>query len=368
MRFPIRTVLIDDDVADEPLVAQVLQRTRGARVLRGKQARDEMRRIVLSKDPFLDGKRTLRLLRHKGAFVKPCPGTREYLCCGLMIIHGMQGCPMDCRYCALQTYFNRPTLEVFVNTDDLFRELDSFLCASHKRFHRFCTGEFADSLALDRLTGLSERLIGFFAGRNDASLELKTKSDCVSHLLGMNPQSRIIMSFSVNSIEVVARHELRSASLDRRLDAASRACRAGYLVGFHFDPIVPLPGWAPQYHQAVDAVFDKIDPSVVVWISLGALRFVPDLKTVATARSGPEPLFHDGFHRGLDGKSRIAVERRIEVYRSIAERIRLRAPDVTLYLCMESAYVWEKALGFKPEAESEVAALLDRAVSDRRNE
>ena len=43
----------------------------------------------------------MRLMKHMGAFVKACPGTPEYICCGLEILHIGQGCPMDCRYCAL---------------------------------------------------------------------------------------------------------------------------------------------------------------------------------------------------------------------------------------------------------------------------
>jgi spore photoproduct lyase len=365
MRFPIHTVLIDDDAADEPLVGTILEKVGPAKALRGAAAEAEMRRIVLSPDPFREGKRTLRLTRHKGAFVKPCPGTREYLCCGLMIVHGMQGCPMDCRYCALQTYFNRPTLEVFVNTAELFVELDAFLKTETGRFHRFCTGEFADSLALDELTGLSAQLIEYFAGAPHASLELKTKTDSVDHLTGLNPMNRSVIGFSVNAEEITARHELRSASLARRLAAATKAQRAGYLLSFHFDPIIPLPEWEAGYHQVVDAILDVVDPTRIVWVSMGVLRFVPDLKACADARSGPVDFLHDGFDRGLDGKSRIGVERRIAAYRSIAERVWRGAPYVRLYLCMESRYVWERALGLNMNGDADVAEYLDRSVQGR---
>ncbi|MBW2141379.1 MAG: DNA photolyase, partial [Deltaproteobacteria bacterium] len=35
---------------------------------------------------------TLILAEHRGTFVKPCPGTRGYNCCGLKIIHFGLGC------------------------------------------------------------------------------------------------------------------------------------------------------------------------------------------------------------------------------------------------------------------------------------
>ncbi len=269
---------------------------------------------------------------------------------------------MDCRYCALQVYFNRPTLEVFVNVDDLMEALRIHLDQDPRKFHRICTGEFTDSLALDPLTGFARRLVDFFASRKNASLEIKTKTDFVEPLLGMDPGGRVIVSFSVNSKKVVAGDEKRATNLDARLAAAARAQAAGYRIGFHFDPIIPLPGWENDYCETIDKIFEAVDPASIAWISLGVLRFVPELKEVAWHRFGPGSYFHDGFIRGLDGKSRLHVDRRIEIYHLLAERIRNRAGDIVIYLCMESPYVWERSLGVKISSNSELSALLDGAV------
>ena len=34
---------------------------------------------------------------------------------------------MDCRYCALQVYFNNPVMEVYVNLDEMLEQLNDFL-------------------------------------------------------------------------------------------------------------------------------------------------------------------------------------------------------------------------------------------------
>ena len=49
---------------------------------------------------------------------------------------------------------------------------------------------------------------------------------------------------------------------------------------------------------------------------MGVLRFVPELKEIAGARFGRIPYFHDGFLRGLDNKSRLHVDRRVEISRA----------------------------------------------------
>ncbi len=326
-----------------------------------------LRSVTLRADPFARGKRILRLMRNKGAFVKPCPGTPEYVCCGLQIVHIGQGCPMDCRYCALQAYFNRPVLEVFVNAEDMVQELAHVLASRPDTFHRLCTGEFTDSLALDPLTGLAVRLCAVVGKHRNASLELKTKSDHVDHLLDIPPSRRIVFSFSLNARPTAHSEELRAASLSRRLAAAGKAEAGGFRVGFHFDPVIPVSGWEEGYKETIDRIYSSVDARSVAWISLGVIRFVPTLKDVVRERFGAVPYFHDGFIRGLDGKQRLSVGRRIEMYRVLSEHIRRHSPDARIYLCMESPPVWREGLGVSMESSTALAAYLDEAVKDSQS-
>ncbi|AFM26385.1 SPL family radical SAM protein [Desulfomonile tiedjei] len=364
MNFPIQEIWIDTEAADASLTKNIVRKFPQAKVIETdqKNASRLMRELELAADPFSRGKKILRLIRHRGVFVKPCPGTPEYVCCGLKILHVGQGCPMDCRYCALQAYFNRPVLELFVNVEDLFSDLTQYLKQNGDTFQRLCTGEFTDSLALDNLTGLAPRLVEFFASVPNASLEIKTKTDAIDPLLDVDPKGRVIMAFSVNARGITRRDELRAAPLQKRLEAALRTQKKGYLLAFHFDPIVPLQGWYEEYSSTVDSIFRTVDSSRIAWISLGVLRFVAGLKEVAEARFGKIPYFHDGFLRGLDGKCRLHADRRIEVYSRVADRIRRHAPDARIYLCMESPHVWKKSLGIDMQHDRDLEAYLNSAL------
>jgi len=362
MTFPVDEIWIEEEAREEPLTLEILRKLPKARVLVGKEVNEAKACLDLDADPIARGKRALRLLKHKGAFLKPCPGTPEYVCCGLQILSTGQGCPMDCRYCALQAYFNRPTLELFVNIDDLLDELRRHLHVHSGRYHRICTGEFTDSLALDHLIGLAPKLVEFFASAPNASLEIKTKTDFVEPLLDLHPQGRSILSFSLNSARIVQTEERRAASLARRLSAAVRGQLRGYRLAFHFDPVIPYDGWEADYDETVDEIFRQVDPRAVAWISLGVLRFVPSLKEAALFRFGPVSYFHDEFLQGLDGKYRLPVERRIAVYRRLSVRILTRCPDARIYLCMESPYVWEQALGLEMNSDKDLTRYLDEAV------
>ncbi len=362
MKFDIQEIWVDEDARDESLTARIVGMLPSAILFTGNDCKERLRELNLKRDPLSQGKKILRLMKHKGAFVKPCPGTPNYICCGLEILHIGQGCPMDCRYCALQVYFNRPVLEIFVNTDDMMHAVENYLARDGQQFHRICTGEFTDSLALDPLTGHSSRLVEFFAKQNNASLEIKTKTDFIGPLLDHNPRGRVILSFSVNANPVVGREEKGAVSLEKRLAAAARAERSGYGIGFHFDPIIPILNWVSEYCRTVDRIFDHLNSTSIAWISLGVLRFVPELKRIAGYRFGPIKYFHDGFLTGLDGKSRLQADRRVEIYCRIIDRIRQHAPETAVYFCMESSYVWKKALEIEMQSDDDLISYLDNAA------
>lgn len=363
MEFHIDQIWIDQDARNERLTGQILAKLPHAKVIEGRAVAEATRALALEADPLGDGKRVLRLVKHKGSFIKPCPGTPEYICCGLKILHIGQGCPMDCRYCALQAYFNRPVLEVFVNDDELFHEIENHLKSESGQFHRFCTGEFTDSLALNPLTGTTQRLISFFSHVKNGSLEIKTKTDLIEPLLQDTPQGRVVLSFSVNSLPISRKEEIRAAPLGRRLAAAAIAQDKGYRLGFHFDPIIPHAEWEHAYAETIGEIFRVVRSNTIAWISLGVLRFVPGLKETVGARFGPVPYFHDGFVRGLDGKNRLHVEKRIAIYRTLAQRIREHSTTTPIYLCMESPYVWQESLGVRMDTSAHLTAYLDRAVT-----
>ena len=66
------------------------------------------------------------------------------------------------------------------------------------RSFRVGTGELADSLAFDSLTGISRDLVDFFAARENLTLELKTKTDEIENLLDVDPRGRVLVSWTLS--------------------------------------------------------------------------------------------------------------------------------------------------------------------------
>jgi spore photoproduct lyase len=309
------------------------------------------------------GKHHLLLCRNRGAFFKPCPGTREYRCCNYQVLNIGMNCPMDCVYCILQAYLNNPWLSFFVNVDDLFAELDAALDAEPDRFFRIGTGEFTDSLALDSLTHLSPRLVGYMAGRTNAVLELKTKSVNIANLRGLDHRGRTVVAWSLNSPPIMAREEIRTATLDERLQAAAECAAWGYRLAFHFDPIIFHDGWQEGYRSTIGRLFASVPAESIAWISLGALRYLPALKQIAAERFPASRFFYQEFIDGLDGKRRYFRPQRVAMYRLILDELRQHAhPSTCIYFCMENDTIWREVFGYAPEEQGGLPAMLDRAV------
>lgn len=313
---------------------------------------------------LVEGKKHLILCRNKGRFLKPCPATKEYRCCDYQVVNIGMNCPMDCVYCILQSYLNNPYLSFFVNTEDLLVELSSALSKQPNEFSRIGTGEFTDSLALDSLTCLSKILVEFMAEQKRAVLELKTKSAVIGNLKGLSHNGRTIVSWSLNSTAVMGKEELRVATLSERLAAAAKCARWGYSLAFHFDPIIDHPGWREGYKETIDALFLTIPAESIVYISMGAFRFLPQLKMIGTARFPGSNIYYQEFIHGLDGKSRYFRERRVQLYKYIYNLLKERVHHrCCLYFCMESDEIWQEVMGFFPEEKGGLPRMLDRSVN-----
>jgi spore photoproduct lyase len=306
---------------------------------------------------------TLILMRYPGTFMRSCQGSGAEICCQYMVVSYAWNCYLECTYCILQSYLGHQAMIVCTNIEDLLNEIQSTLKRSPERIFRIGTGELADSLLLDDITCYSRRLVPLFASLPNGILELKTKSDRIKNLEGLDHCGHTVISWSMNSRHICKTEELKSPTFDERLAAALQCQQWGYRLGFHFDPIIYYEDWEDDYRASVRAIFNAIDPRKVAWISLGALRFPPHLRELIQKRYPKSRAPYGEFIPGHHGKLRYFRPIREEMYRKMRSWIHEAAPDVFVYLCMESRVVWERSFGGPPPCDSShLGSLLDAAV------
>lgn len=357
----IRRIYIDDDAVDDSVAEQVCRRI-GLPVKRVNHPVEIYQQISASPDPEAAGKSVLLLTRNKGRFIRNCPGTTHYTCCGYQILHVGAYCSMDCAYCILQAYYHPPVLHFFTNHDQMHEELQSFF--DQGIVGRIGTGEFTDSLIWEPLFPLARQLVERFSHQDTGILELKTKTAAVDGLLALSHNRKTIMAWSLNTQTVIKHQERATAGLSARIAAAEKCQARGYRLAFHFDPMILYPGCYADYEAVVQRLFARIDPAKIVWISIGSFRFMPELKEVIARRFPDSRIIYGEFIKAMDGKMRYFKPLRIGLYRHLIASIRANAPDVLIYFCMEDDEVWEKALGFTPAAHGGLARMLDeRAAS-----
>lgn len=256
-----------------------------------------------------------KIKKTKRPVVRPCPCVVNHTSCGYIVISHILGCPYNCSYCFLKTFYGKDEIVIYDNNDDIIRQVSDYMKQAERPL-RISTGQYSDSLALDKQTGLSKLLIELFAGQEDHILELKTKSAEVDHLLDLDHKGKTVFGWSVNPEEICKREELGAESCELRIEAAKKCVASGYPVAFHFDPIFYYPGWEEDYNNVIGQIFEAIEPKNIAWISLGALRYKQE---------------------------RYSESVRVKIFSKMQELIRLHSKDVYIYLCMESDAVWQKS-------------------------
>ena len=354
MSNKIKTAILEGDAEKYPFARRVVEQLQSCLSKEARKSRSLRESLAYDLD-----KETLRLISFPGQLLKPCPGTREYLCCGYQILNVGTNCPLDCSYCILQAYFNQPSLRLFVNVEQQLEGIGQALRNSKRKIHRIGTGEFTDSLALDPIAKWTQVLPPFVAKHENVVLEFKTKTVSIEGLLSSPYRDRLVVSWSLNSPFIAAREEHGAPSIKKRLEAARNCQKEGYTVGFHFDPLIEHPSWEMEYARTVDLLDRLIDPSKVIWISLGCLRYMPSLKGVIRRRFPRTRILDGEFVPGLDGKMRYIKSLRIEMYRFMKQKLADWGIGSGVYLCMESSDVWQKALGWSPQSSEGLSEYLD---------
>jgi len=347
----ISLIYVDSSAQNDALTSDVISAHRSARIKLIPSGDDPSEHLPAE----TDSKTVLYITRSKGSLVKPCPGTSSaYICCGYQVINQTLNCPLRCSYCILQYYLNQPFTVIYTDYQTIFHDIQCQVSDNPRRFFRFGTGELGDSLALPGSRLFAKEAIVFFAGLKNAILELKTKTSHIRELLELPHNGRTILAWSLNPSEVIELEEHGSARLTARLKAARQAQEAGFLVSFHFDPLILFPDYTEAYIRLVRELYQYIDPTRIAWISLGSFRFPPAVKTQMKTRHPSSKLIYGEMVRGMDQKMRYPRPMRVGLYRRIYEILMDTETPPWIYFCMESRIVWEEVTGRAPASSAEL--------------
>lgn len=332
--FAPKTIYIETSVKDSPLAAR-------ARALFPQASFHETDGKTQVGSPYFSNRLdTLLIHREKYDFLKPCPCSCGSAGCGYNLVNLGFGCRFECEYCFLQQYQNLHAVLLPANVDEFLAKIDQahFRTGPFDR-PRIGSGEFTDSLVFDDLTQYSTQIVPFFRARPHLQFEFKTKSTNIGGLLQAGGAENIVVSWSVNAAPITDFAEHFTPNLSARLKAACEVARAGYRLGFHFDPVVIYEGYQQDYARTVQEMADTLPNDTIAWISVGTLRFSRELKKQIETRFPQNKILDGEFLLDFDGKMRYSVAQRLEAYQFLVPLLRKAFPKAVVYLCMEDPQV-----------------------------
>ncbi len=332
--FSPKTVYIETSVKDTPLAQRV-------RTLFPQATFYETDgKTQVGSPHFSNRLDTLLIHREKYDFLKPCPCSCGSAGCGYNLVNLGFGCRFECEYCFLQQYQNLHAVLLPANLEEFLAKIDEakFRTGPFDR-PRIGSGEFTDSLVFDDITHYSAQLVPFFRARPHLQFEFKTKSVNIGGLLAAGGSENIVAAWSVNAAPITNHAEHFTPNLTARLQAACEVARAGYRLGFHFDPVVIYEGYQQDYARTVEEMADTLPHDKIAWISVGTLRFSRELKKAIETRFVQNTILDGEFLLDFDGKMRYAATQRREVYQFLMPLLRRTFPTTYVYLCMEDPQI-----------------------------
>lgn len=330
-------IYIENSVIDNPRAQSIIKKFPKAQVQNINKIEDVFARV---KRPYLQKKEDLNLFLgvKKGNLVKEAPdayglaGEPHYY-----FIHAYN-CIYECNYCYLQGYFDSPDLVLFLNHEEICKEIEEI---ANKNFEEgktswFHAGEFSDSLALSHLTGELPIYHELFSRLPHSKLELRTKSANIKEIAKLPPKDNIIITFSLSPADKIKNNDFKTPSLRARLSAIKSLADLGHPIGIHFDPVVYDDDFSDKYNELIKEMLEVLPHSSFEYISVGVVRFTKDVYNQVQKNYPKSELLSSELVKSFDGKIRYNRPMRLWILSTIKDLLlKADVDEDKIYLCME---------------------------------
>ncbi len=289
-----------------------------------------------------------------------CPvASPRTLCCNLQTLDAVDNCGYGCSYCSIQSFFDGRK----ITFDEGFADKLKRLKLDPQKTYHIGTGQSSDSLMWGNSHGVLDALIDFANDNPNVIIEFKTKSANVNHMLRARDRvgRNIICTWSLNTPTIIRHEEHGTASLEKRFDAARKLADAGYLVGFHFHPMVHYDHWQNDYCTIVETLMRDFGPEEVAMVSMGTLTFIKPVLREIRSQAIPGQILKMPMVDAA-GKKSYPVDIKLQMFSHLYQCFgESWKREVFFYLCMENAELWEPVFGFKYASNDEFEKAMKAA-------
>mgnify|MGYP003974766425 FL=1 len=317
-----------------------------------------------SSSPKISAAANPKAIEKKSLGLGRCPvASPRTLCCNLQTLDAVDNCGYGCSYCSIQSFFDGKQ----INFDKGFADKLKNLKLDPDKTYHIGTGQSSDSLMWGNSHGVLDAVIDFAHENPNVILELKTKSANVSHLIKSGAPKNILCTWSLSTPTLIRHEEHGTASLEKRLAAARQVADAGFVVGFHFHPIIHYNNWQEDYQAVVNQLTSLFDIDEVALISLGTLTYIKSVMREIRKKAIPSQILKMPLV-DADGKLSYPDDIKLSLFTSVYNSF----PDdwkeyVFYYLCMENQRFWKPVFGFEYTSNGEFEIAMKNSYLNKIN-
>lgn len=324
----------------------------------GKMNRDYIERQIKSgkwiPETFPNGLK-IYWAERSGNFIEKFESKGDNFCPHFKVIGVASGsCAIRCKGCYLLGTYRvlrdpgKPVL--YKNLDRCAEEIEKDMLNSGET-SVYNDGERCDSLLYDEHHRVTKALLPVFVrNKNLGNKFLRlTKSSCIKHLIGLDHQNVMILSYSLNPQEVANIFEgFPQATIEERIKTAALAQNeGGYPSRVRIDPIIPINNWKNAYGEFLEKMAElNFRPER---FTLGIYRVLKRSKHIDKILNIKFPLpvseLEDADASREQVRLRIPLELRVEIYSYLIEHIQKIFPESTCGVCKETREL-RKRIGF----------------------
>lgn len=270
---PFSHVYVEKEVRDHLRTKRILDRLPGAEVIEIDHYKDVFCRK--GQDYILQHKAQNLIIgaKHGKLLYKGAPVCQSFGNKNFYYTSCMMNCVFDCEYCYLKGMYPSGNLVVFVNLENIFREVERILLEEELYL---CISYDTDLTALEEFTGYVREWLQFAENKEGLTIEIRTKAADIHFFEDHAPSPGVIYGITLSPREVIEAYEHKTPSLKRRMAFAAQALEKGYRVRLCFDPIIYCKDWKRQYENMLENVFADINMERIEDVSVGSFRVSQD--------------------------------------------------------------------------------------------
>lgn len=186
-------------------------------------------------------------------------------------------CIYECSYCYLRWSFKNNTNVIFVNYDEIKKQiLDTVKKVRKKNEDEtiwFYSSDYSDNLALDTITDFTKEFIPFFESLKNVKMEIRTKSLNIWNLLKFNGVKNTEIAFSLNPSEIIKCYEFKTSNLKERLNCINKLIQNLLKVWIRFMPLLEIKNYKEVYKEFLEEVSREINFSSIYSVFIGWLLY-----------------------------------------------------------------------------------------------